>query len=109
MDRTHDLIGYKHSLHTADVHFRDPEDDRLVQVEGVEINALYENELRAADEVDVWYLDERAVIVDNYKPEYVPLIKKPYWGMILTILSFGLFVRMVVIVQRKRRESNQES
>jgi hypothetical protein len=37
------------------------------------------------------------------------LIKKPYWGMILTIISIVFFVRMIAIVQRKKKELKQNT
>jgi len=49
------------------------------------------------------YAGDQSVIVDDYKPQYVPLVKKPYWGMVLTMFSFGFFVTMIVTLQRKKR------
>jgi hypothetical protein len=65
--------------------------------------------LKVNDQVDIWYLNDKAVIIDNYNSEYVPLIKKPYWGMILTIISIVFFVRMIAIVQRKKKELKQNT
>jgi hypothetical protein len=109
VDKIYESINYKYSIHTADVHFTDPNKNEIVQIEDIEINALYQNVLKVNDQVDIWYLNDKAVIIDNYNAEYVPLIKKPYWGMILTIISIVFFVRMIMIVQRKKKEQKQNT
>ena len=107
VDATHESIQFRYADHSADIHFNDAARGELVRIEGVEINALYEDVLRVDDQVEIWYAGDRAVIVDNYRSQYVPLIKRRYWGMVLTILSLGFFVRMVVILQRKKRVLKQ--
>ncbi|MFT6504171.1 MAG: hypothetical protein ACJASQ_004314 [Crocinitomicaceae bacterium] len=109
VDRVYESINYKYSIHTADVHFTDPSKNEIARIEEIEINALYQNVLKVNDQVDIWYLNDKAVIIDNYNSEYVPLIKKPYWGMILTIISIVFFVRMIAIVQRKKKELKQNT
>jgi len=103
VDAKEDSSGYRYVSVTVDVHYTDKESGERVSANEIDLNLKYFNALRTGQSVDIYYQGSDVVLLDNYKPEYVPIIKRKHWGMIYTLFSYGLLLGLIVHARRKKR------
>jgi exopolysaccharide biosynthesis protein len=89
---------------TVDIHYKDEKQNKVIDKDGIDINGSYFDELSIGQSVAILYNGDDVVIVDDYKSEHLPPIKKPYWGMIFTILSYGFIAWRVISTRRKNKK-----
>ncbi|MFT6504161.1 MAG: hypothetical protein ACJASQ_004304 [Crocinitomicaceae bacterium] len=95
---------YRVSNITVDIHYKDEKQNKVIDKDGIIINGSYFDELSIGQSVAILYNGDDVILVDNYKSEHLPPIKKPYLGMIFTILSYAFIVWRVVSTRIKRNK-----
>ena len=95
---------YRASIITVDIHYKDEKQNKVIDKDGIIINGSYFDELSIGQSVNILYNGDAVVLVDDYESKHIPPIKKPYWGMILSIFSYGFILGIVIYTRRKRKK-----
>jgi hypothetical protein len=104
VDNKTESPGYRTTYVTIDIHFTDDQNN-LVSRENIELNHLYYEDLEVGQSIPILYEGNEVALLDDYRSENVPLIRKPYWGMIYTLISYGFIIGMVI--RNRRRQENK--
>lgn len=102
IDAKQERRNFRVSFITVDVHFTDKETQKTVFKKRVNVNSYYYKKLNVNDRVPILYSGEELVLVDDFNWENLPPIKKPYWGMIYTLLSVAYILIRIIQTRRKR-------
>lgn len=95
----HSKRQYRYNRFYVNLYFTD-EKGQKISKKNVEINAKLFDVLSVGKRVNILYNTKTVLLFDNFKNEYVPPIKKRYWGMGLTVFSI-LYVAMLIFVNNK--------
>lgn len=96
--------NFRVSFITVDLHYVNQEHKNTVFKKQVPVNSYYYKKLKVGNSVPIIYKGDELVLVNDFNWENLPPIKKPYWGMIYTLLSL-LFI-LVKIIQTRRKRIN---
>lgn len=99
IERKHSKKQYRYNRFYVNIYFTD-EMGQKNHKNDLEINAKLFDVLTIGKKVNILYDQSTVLLEDNYKNEYVPPIKKRYWGMGLTIFSF-LFLMYKIFINRQ--------
>lgn len=106
VDKLHKKIQYRYAKIMVDVHYVNKEKNTMEYKDDIVINSYLYNELNPGDGVEILYKNGEVTLVDNYKWEYLPPIKKPYWGLILTLFSYTFMAERIITTRRKNKKTH---
>lgn len=88
---------------SVDVTYFDSKTNTLKFVKDIDVNGYYYNKLSPGMKVDAFFKDGDVILKDDYNSENLPPFKKPYWGMIYTILSYVYIGRQISNTRKRNK------
>lgn len=96
---------YRVVTNTVDIAYKDSKTNETKFVEDVDVNGLYYDKLKPGMKVDAYFKGNEVILKEDYNWKNLPPFKKPFWGMILTLLSYGYIGNRIL----KNRKQNKTS
>jgi len=100
---------YRVVISTVDIAYTNEKTNEVEFKEDIEVHGLYQNKLKPGQEVEALFLKDQVILKDDYNWSNLPPFEKPYWGMIVTLLSYGYIGRLIVKNRKQNKKANNVS
>lgn len=94
---------YRVVISTVDIRYQNEKTNEIEFKEDIEVHGLYQNKLTPGQEVDALFLKDDVILKDDYNWSNLPPFEKPYWGIIITLLSYA-YIGGLVFKNRKQNK-----
>lgn len=108
IDKKFEDPGYRLRHTFVKIHFTDEQSGKKVSIDKIRLGNGYFNRLKVGSRVDIYYKGKKAVLIDNYKSEYVPPSQTKYVGMIHTLISYTFIIGMIIRTRKKHKQKEQQ-